>query len=190
MGWGYETDWTTLAAEKPRDNYVELAAREDSASLAGTPDGMGVRDEQNLATRGSSTTEEDAARAVAFAKHTAETMIAQGCSNDEVRQAVANLCINPDHMQAALAAADQQIEANSYSLGAGARNNEQGQDQGTQFLASTMSGLLVGSDKSQNMCLAPGVQGGDTISLAALGNLAPLQTPNLAQERERGFGLA
>lgn len=51
-------------------------------------------------------------------------------------------------------------------------------------------GLAANANANEFSLASGGVTGGDTISLAALGNLSPLQTPNLAQERGIGFSLA
>lgn len=68
------------------------------------------------------------------------------------------------------------------------------EEQRQQDMAAIQQGVfgvatlgLAANATQQNMCLAPGVTGGEHVSLAQLFELRPLDTPGMEQERERGL---
>jgi hypothetical protein len=155
MNWGY--------------NISEDEAKRESAGnlFSSSPDDMEMMQERALATVGSSTNQEDVERAIELAQRTAETMIAQGYPDEEIQRAVAQLPISPDHVQTALYAAQQSLDAQKFNV---FDDRNQQQDQ-----------------QAMGMLAALGVCGGQECSPGLLGQLSPLQTPNLVEERGRGL---
>lgn len=190
MGWGYDDKANSLfgSAENQPQQTAAFAPLSTSTNLMndGAND-IEMMQDRELATVGSSTTQEDVEYAISLAQRTVAAMMAQGASDEEIRQAVANLPISPEHMQVAQTAADKQLETDKFNIFS-SRNEEQGQDQGIAFVGNVVSSLLGASAaQAQQTGLGQGVTGGDNVSLAMLGDLVPLQTPGQQREREMGL---
>ncbi len=148
----------------------EPAVEEGRNTFSASPDDMGMMQERALATAGSTTTQEDVERAMELAQRTAETMIAQGYPDEEIQRAVMQLPINTDHVQAALYAAQQSLDAQKFNVFDGRNQQEQQEPQAMGMLA------------------ALGGFGWQECSPALLGELASPETPICrAPLREQGL---
>lgn len=180
MGWGYDSQIVDKGAAQQQ--AYSPAPDTDAVGFVGiqtvidnTGSG-GVGSDENAVTTDAVAYAEACRRAVQNGQTIDQVVAISASLSDAAKQEIyAQVCVQQGTSPAEIEAkAEQERQAAMAALQQGL-----GAVIGLGMAANTQGVSLGGQ----------GISGGDEVSLATLGNLVPLQTPNLAQERERGFGL-
>lgn len=177
MGWGYDSQMT----EQPAQAQAAYSPAPESDAIGGVGIASVI---DNTGSGGVGTSEEqvqqeavefaDACRRAVQNGKTLDEVMAIGASLSEAAKAeiYAQVCVQQGTSPEEIAAkAEQEREAAMAAL-----------QQGVGAILG-----LGSAAHAQETGLGQGVTGGDTVSLAMLGDLVPLQTPGMQREREMGL---